>query len=241
MPSRDFDPLRAFAHAERFRTSVGVLNGTDESFEITTKVVEGIPDAPYPMLVLSALGTEVFLKCIRQLIGLSIGGHHNVWKHYSSIHPIEHKQAIELYYEDVVEQARTHGTLPTEEDVPLQLKAVLKEAGDLFNVLRYAYEEGSSLPQGRILNLGFVMEAARRYALELLLRKGRIFLLLAEAAKQGGEVKDIEDGERIPINKDTENLREKLRQFFAMQFEGDPFSVSDLDLAVLQQIRTDES
>lgn len=241
MAIRDFDPLHAFAHAERFRTSVGVLNRADQAFEITTKIVDDIPPAPYPMLTLAALGTEIFLKCIRRLVGLKVAGHHNLWSHYKSIHPIKHKEAIELYYEDVIQQSRELNSLPKESGIPLQLKEVLKESRDIFDILRYVYEEGRSLPEQRILNMGFVMEAARRYALELLVSQGRLFLLLAEAERKGKDVKAAEDGERLPINKDTENLRKELRRLFAMRFEGDPFSVSDLDLAVLQQVGTDNT
>ena len=192
------------------------------------------------MLTLATLATEIFLKCIRCLINLKVADHHNLWAHYKSIHPIEHKKSIELYYGDVIQQCRELNSLPEESDIPLQLEEILRESGDLFDTLRYIYEEGKSLPERRVLNMGLVMEAARRYALELLVSQGRLFLLLAEVEKQGKEVKTVENGERIPINKDTEDLRAELRRLSAMQFEGNPFSISDLDLAVLQQIETNK-
>lgn len=241
MSAQDFNPLHAFAHAEKLRTSVGILNEGGDGFEITTTVVDELPSVPYPMLILAALGTEIFLKCIRRLHNLNIADHHNLWDHYKSIYPAEHKKAIEQYYEDVIRQCGELDSVPKGFSNPPELKTILKKQRHIFNTLRYMYEEGEAFSEQGVINMGLVMEAARRYALELLVRKGHLYLLLAEAESQEEGVKTIEGGERIPINKDTENIREKLRQLFEMRFEGDLFSVSELDLAVLQQVEADNT
>jgi hypothetical protein len=68
----------------------------------------------------------------------------------------------------------------------------------------------------------------------LLEHNGKLHFLMAEAHPDAdGETVLVEDGERLPINKDTPNLRQVLRErLFSGPLDGDPFLIENLDLVV---------
>ena len=235
MPVSDFDPVTAFNHAEHFRAAVGMLSREEMGGSLTAPVIKNAPSAPYPELVMAFMGAEIYLKSILQSLGFSAGGHHNLWRHFSAIRPDEHKQAIRDYYSDVVQRNNDAQTIKVR-GVSTDFDDVLKGAGDLFDSLRYIYEKNRSLPSGRVLSVGLAMEAIRRYALELLIVNGKLFFLMVEAHTDAdGKRVPSEDGERLPINKDTPNLRQVLRErLFTKSLGGDPLSIENLDLVVIK-------
>lgn len=235
MATSDFNPVTAFNHGEHFRAALGVLSTAKLGGSLTAPVIKDIPTVPYPELVMGFMGTEFYLKSVLRSLGLNVGDHHDLWRLYSAVRPTDHKEAIRLYYSDVIAQRRRARELTPPEADPLDFDASLKAVGDLFNVLRYIYEEGRTLPTGRHLNVGLAMEAVRRYAMELLIQHGKLYYLLAAVETDAdGEAKPIEGGERLPINRDTPDLRRVLRErFFDSTLQGDTFSISDLNLVIL--------
>ena len=183
------------------------------------------------------MGTEFYLKSILRSLELKVGDHHHLWRLYSAVRPAEHKDVIRLYYSDVIAQRSASQGREATGPPPPDFDSQLKSAGDLFNVLRYIYEDGLQLPTGRVLSVGLAMEAVRRYALELLIKGGKLSYLMAEAVTdENGQARAIEGGERLPINQDTPDLRQILRnRFFDRPLEGDTFSVGALDLVVLEE------
>jgi hypothetical protein len=215
---------------------MGALGSVQLGGSLTAPVAAGIPTVPYSELVMGFMGTEFYLKSILRSLKLRVGDHHDLWRLYSAVRPANHKEAIRLYYSDVIAQREASRGRTAPASVSPDFDCQLKAVGDLFNVLRYIYEDGRELPTGRVLSVGLAMEAVRRYALELLIIDGKLYYLMAEAeTDENGESQAVEGGERLPINRDTPNLRTVLRErFFDRPLDGDTFSVGDLDLVVLE-------
>ena len=224
----------AFNHAELFRSAVGILSSNRHVVGITSRVARNVPNAPFPLLVLAHHATELYLKSILLSIGKKGGGSHDTWKLFNSIQPKENQESIVVYYADLITdvEALFENGIPPPADG--HFRTTLKLMGGRFNTLRYVFEDVSKLPTATILNSGFVMEAIRRYATELILLNGDLYMLLVQAEEKDGELVEKPGGEKRPINRDTPSLRDELLSFFRMSLNDDPFSVFKIDPVILR-------
>lgn len=143
-PTNPLDPKKIFEHAEKFQWAYERLQKTDI---ITTKEIEGYVGDP--CLVISALASELYFKCLLVMFDVSfdeIRRLHNLYDLYRKPPQQVQNRITELWDQDIWRQhTRTFLNIVQEqvvkEKIPRHFSALLKFGANTFIDLRYVYEK----------------------------------------------------------------------------------------------------
>jgi HEPN domain-containing protein len=139
-PKTGLDPLKIFEHASRFHES-------DRRLRSTRSVGRNeLPLVAHPAMVLSALASELYLKC---LLCVETGGvpiTHNLRALFRGLQPMTRRRLEDLWDGDIRRPERQKmldlmRTFPEGRELRLDLMYALDVGADSFIDLRYFYEK----------------------------------------------------------------------------------------------------
>jgi hypothetical protein len=138
------DPLKIFDQATRFHESDHRLRNT-----VPTDRPDQLPLVAYPAMVLSALASELYLKCLLCIETGAVPNTHNLKELFNGLKSETKRKLEALWQEDIKTPQRQKvinhiRTLPDGKGLKEDLIYALDLGADAFIELRYIYENGRS-------------------------------------------------------------------------------------------------